>query len=459
MEERCLIQFKNFLQKETKGAYDIKHVETLKSAQQRVLVVKVTTSCVAGRVDEKPIAKALQDGNGCLILRIWKGGARWWNLNSNTEGSVLTLAKSEIAGYRIARYIFEYQYSLFRKNSTRLRILIPEVLYFNSDKGSDKENDCSDQNENPWAILSYAKQNTWLRDGNGTFDFCTDFVTKMVKVRKEFGFDEPHPRHGRVCVNDALEYATIVMDTVILPMHTFFYSKKNHFCDWMKREVRELEENGPHANLMSNIEGGFSFRDMIVIHQHMIFQLKGEASLVCPDDKLESLISVLDECIKRLQSDSLCQTQTGFLLPHVLCHMDLQPQNMVFCQCEKRPLRVPQIVSVLDWEESCYADPRFEILLLCRKVAANFEQADTLWKHYNQELGKIMGENDKNLLGSIYPWLQLESVHSLLMMCMQDMDMQAGGRNPWELKSDLWEKIFRELYRLSNDLGWNFCKL
>jgi len=89
-------------------------------------------------------------------------------------------------------------------------------------------------------------------------------------------------------------------------------------------------------------------------------------------------------------------------------------------------------------------------LLMCRKVLANREQADSLWHHYSERVKATAGFS----VGPIEPWLRLESVHTLLTMCMQGMNLLQGGRNPWEEESDLLKKIDRELYRLRNDLGW-----
>ena len=54
------------------------------------------------------LIEALQCGDHKLILRVWKKGARWWNLNMNhtqkssssSATTTLSMAKSEVAGYR-----------------------------------------------------------------------------------------------------------------------------------------------------------------------------------------------------------------------------------------------------------------------------------------------------------------------------------------------------------------------
>merc|ERR1712037_915247 len=65
-------------------------------------------------------------------------------------------------------------------------------------------------------------------------DECTRFIDNgwkldnlfrrgMVKIRHEFGFDEPHPRHGRVPTEKSLPYAMHVLEEVILPIHCAFF--------------------------------------------------------------------------------------------------------------------------------------------------------------------------------------------------------------------------------------------
>ncbi|NJM93456.1 MAG: DUF2851 family protein, partial [Cytophagales bacterium] len=69
-----------------------------------------------------------------------------------------------------------------------------------------------------------------------------------------------------------------------------------------------------------------------------------------------------------------------------------------------------------DWEETAYADPRFELLLLCRKVCANREQADFIWQYYSNQINICLTHDDGYdviQLGSITPWLKLEAIHSI----------------------------------------------
>jgi hypothetical protein len=130
--------------------------------------------------------------------------------------------------------------------------------------------------------------------------------------------------------------------------------------------------------------------------------------------------------------------------------MDCQPQNLIFV-CDKEE-QSHSISSVLDWEEAAYADPRFELLLLCRKVCANPEQAKTLWNRYAHHMSQTYHLS----MGPMEPWLRLETVHSITTLLLQTMDMLDGGRNPWETKPDLWGKIEREFQRLAQS-GWGFC--
>jgi hypothetical protein len=138
--------------------------------------------------------------------------------------------------------------------------------------------------------------------------------------------------------------------------------------------------------------------------------------------------------------------------------MDCQPQNLLFAQpADTRPnadsnavSSLPEIFTILDWEEAALADPRFELLLLCRKVCANRDQAQQVWKTYERELPQPQ-------LGPLEPWLALETVHSITSLLLQTMDLLGGGRNPWETKPDLCGKIQREVQRLVVEYGWDFC--
>jgi thiamine kinase-like enzyme len=402
-------------------------------------------------------------------------------------------------------------------------VCIPDVIYFSEpkdNKTSSISGLTSTSTKHPWGLFSYVGEgsNHILNnsmDENGTENetekqwvACEDFIRDMVKIRHEFGFDEPHPRHGRVNTNQALEYAFHVLDTVILPLHTAFYdeyynnttSNATGLHIMTSNENTLLQKDGldigwnnyisssKYDNINSNINPSTSktairpcrYNDMIELYQVIVSYLKKAVTSKMPtstntsskinhDIKMEELMNVLDKCVQTLQYETLeTNREENDGLPPVLCHMDLQPQNMILCREENKQCslelsgEIPHIFSVLDWEESCYADPRFELLLLCRKVVANRDQANILWEHYAMVMldrfGKMMNRNESqtktSVLGSIEPWLKLETVHSLITLSMQGLNL--GGRNSWEGQSELWNKILREVKRLV-DLGWNFC--
>jgi hypothetical protein len=174
-------------------------------------------------------------------------------------------------------------------------------------------------------------------------------------------------------------------------------------------------------------------------------------------------------------------------LPPVLCHMDLQPQNIIFgtsregvpskenCDTSTQsPLSSLACLSILDWEEAAYADPRFELLLLCRKVCANREQADYVWQHYKDMMNEglaLYGSNHSIELGSITPWLKLEAIHSITTLLLECVAGGGRGNNDNNNKHSsagsnrcvasnnrtILRKIQREFRRL-HSLGFTFCQ-
>lgn len=487
-------QLVTFLNKETCQNCTLVQCDEMKSAQQRVFIIKVQTSNnIDGEAQHNndtkyvyapsPIGKRILDvmgkSNGRLVLRMWKAGARWWNLTCNAKNECIKLAKSEVAGYKVARLAFEYYYENYLSRDGIIsreqpRIFIPEVLYFFEDVtvGGLKEirNDrerCHQQNQdcNPWALFSHAKEDgNIISKGASTstrsdeYRFCDEFIFQMVKVRREFGFDEPHPRHGRVCVDHALEYAMHVLNDIIIPMHTVFFTNETAMSK-MREDIITLNRHNVYSN-----GRGITYQDMVNLYLAHIrkiqSKIKNENSQQLDDNGMYTLVQSLEDFVSRLWYES--KVIQDFPLPFTLCHLDLQPQNMILCQSissssstsdqPKVSRNIPWIVSILDWEESCYADPRFELLLLCRKVVANRSQADKLWCRYSAFVEERF---QRNKVGPMDPWLRLESVHSLLTMCLQGMNLLEGGRSPWEGNSDLRGKIDRELHRLQNDLGWS----
>ena len=593
----------------------IVHVEEALSAQQSVYILTVKsneteqddetvsfpTTCTDQellhhhhhhhqdlRRQRQQLSDALIAGQGRIVARVWKAGARWWNMNSNASTSIggcrsfLQLAKAEVTGYRVAKraldaYNAKCDHSpnnnhnhTNRSVSVRWKpthVCIPQVLYFSHDPHGDIDADQSstsalekqqkaqhqDESGLPWALFSYVgTHRTFYNPPNGTsihvrvpslthshepykyyehephhpeeetlrVVHCSKFIRKMVKIRHEFGFDEPHPRHGRVCVEQALEYAMHVLDVIVLPLHFSFFD--DSYCTESRSQkpypqstrtnaddkAGVLEEGSQYmghitgkmlgtrtvpfsqrpqqkySGLFNRDEGinligkdtdwkkdginhlsYWKYQDMVCLYRDCISRLLDGQKTLAKDDfcgkRMDMLIQLLIESVNRLESESneIPHLQLDHNIPPVLCHMDLQPQNMILC---RRPTPmdsddgIPLIMSVLDWEEACYSDPRFELLLLCRKVVANRSQADTLWSYYSNSMQERY-RLGIDYFGPIEPWLKLETVHSVITLSMQGMDLQEGGRNPWERKPDLWDKISRELSRLV-ELGWDFCR-
>lgn len=393
-------------------------IREAKSAQQQVFIVTLSPddSCRPCQWQQ-----ALQSGCYNIVVRIWKGSARWWNLhsshalsefNESTEPGVLLLARAEVAGYRMARDALD--------NSSQLEI--PQVLYFSHDS-----KDCVEKQ--PWAIMSYVGPDSEFFDSRSTP--TNEWTDGMIKVRSEFGFDEPHPRWGRVPVDQCLDYVFHVLERFTLPMHRYFLSKEDDY--WLSKVVPV--DTKPRT-----------YNDMVQLYKKAHDKMVREVLNDTNDETQKRVIHTLGLCIQRLQDETNVND-----MPPVLCHMDCQPQNLVFYREEKSKL--PQLHSVLDWEEAAFADPRFEILLLCRKVCANREQAQAVWDFYATEIHRIY---PRLTAGSMEPWLKLETVHSIISLALQSMNLLNGGRSPWETKPDLLGKIEREFQRLVC-MGWSFC--
>jgi thiamine kinase-like enzyme len=192
-------------------------------------------------------------------------------------------------------------------------------------------------------------------------------------------------------------------------------------------------------------EEGYRYRDMVELYRKTHATILVPAAAASSERALRA-VELLGRAIHRLEQEAVeyglmeTATTTDDSLPCVLCHMDLQPQNILFDENDA-------ILSVLDWEDAAYADPRFELLLLCRKVLANRQQADALWQLYQ--------DRTSTKLGPLDPWLRLETVHSLTTLVLQAC--AGGGRSPWEDQKDLWGKVDREFQRLVL-AGWTFCK-
>jgi len=521
------------------------------------------------------ILNAIRRGKNRVVLREWKQGACWWNLNMNHDvhqqsedeskdnntlpklrggryqsheenkdvisdadritlldiqsvestQTTLSMAQAEVAGYRLARLSMNCHHDKHPSGNGKDNVLeqnrmyTPEVLYFSHDDDkapsilnlsiqNDRTCRDNDQCNKPWALMSYYEYgvnndeddsmeievdpefkkdfnlDSILRSEKHTTNEkhcpislitandrtrpCYHFPTTMIKIRHEFGFNEPHPRHGRVPIDECLEYSRLILNDVVLPIQTYFFMMDgntenidNHLTSigWCNSN----QETRP-----------FQYHDMITIYRQALHQMSitihdNHVKGTVIDERMKTLLSMVGQCISALE----CEWEEDGKpppLPPVLCHMDLQPQNLAFGTTddttksihdnttskndEKYNTKDCFVASVMDWEEACYADPRFEILLICRKVLANLDQAEELWHAYSTRINQL---NSSLTLGPLTPWLKLETVHSICTLLLQSMDLLGGGRSPWETKPDLWGKIDRERQRLVK-LGWLFCK-
>lgn len=419
----CPKHILQFLQKKIGIVNDFHtiQVSSIRSAQQQVYVLQFVSSKdmdgIVGRdVENFEIwREAMRFGRNHLVVRIWKGANRWWNLNhcipNPDSDSLQTIAKYEVFGYQWSRQILQ-------SKELKSRIRIPAVLYFSLS---------DDPIESPWAIFEYVGRHSMLWNDSRVMD--ESWLKGMVKIRDEFGFPEPHPRWGRVPVEYALQYAVTILDSVILPLH----------CHSLFL---------PSMNNESPIKAP-GYVDMVCLCQDKWTSFLKEACKCSARDDTQqqeqqaSVIMKLGEALEELTHNYCAGVNAVKDLQPVLCHMDLQPQNILFAKDFKNDAEtVSYVISVLDWEEASYADPRFDLLMLCRRVCANRSQADIVWNRY-QEYRNIE-------LGPIVPWLKMETVHNITTLLLHALGR--GGRNPWETKRDLDDKIQRDLKRLQ---AWN----
>jgi len=451
---------------------------------------------------------ALHSGHHKLILRKWKQGARWWNLNMNhadTSSSsttndnsninnTLSMAKAEVAGYRLAKLAMSHHSQQHNNKKRKTCAHVPDVLYFSHD-----ENDTEGA---PWALFSYFGDCTEGLDEDGNkernidiniennstlkWDLknaisvaktsqssslqhnhlveCKHYPSTMTKIRHEFGFDEPHPRHGRVPIDECSDYAHMILRDVVLPVQFSFFERSSSSLS-LQPSVNDVEWKHSQSALAvdSQTSKPFQYQDMIAVYrlaQQRLSAAKKNATV--DDERMDALLQMMYECVSALEREwDGHDGRHPPPLPAVICHMDLQPQNLTFWHdrngndIDNINVHVSKhcsVASVVDFEEAAYADPRFEVLLICRKVLANLEQAEGLWKSYSSSV-KLQTTWD---VGPIEPWLRLETVHSLFTLLLQANNLLGGGRNPWETKPDLWGKIDRERRRLVR-MGWSFC--
>jgi thiamine kinase-like enzyme len=548
----CPAHILSFLQHHLGGENPL-HIHVEKSAQQSVLILcyakpppnnsseneeqssfpskALTGGCC--KEDENTLhfwRHALIQGNYRLVVRCWKGGSRWWNLhcNNNTKSNiqkstsvtgqngctdqnashhhrtaVQELATSEIAGYKIARIcLMEAANNRMRQTHHHQHyessnLVIPTVLHADTE-------DCNE----PWAIFEYVGRHNPRffcssssssddhsniinnNDDNNNSIYDDYWTRNMILVRDEFGYAEPHPRWGRVPIDECLAYATTVLVQVIIPLHVAFATlqkgsvanssnsnSNHHGSNGIQKRGNELFQQA-----LQNLSGwkessdtderGYTYETMIVLcksawkemssfmdsSDNIDLTTKNDINNNIEDRRLRHAIQLLGRCIDRLQHESEDE-EIIKPLPPVLVHMDCQPQNLLFARRRcgddgngKQPSSSSSlhVSSLLDWEEAAYADPRFELLLLGRKVCANQAQAEQIWNLYERQRENVQ-------LGPIDPWLCLETVHSLATLLLQAMDLAGGGRCPWESKPDLWGRIEREFGRLVAR-GWSFCR-
>jgi len=382
----------------------------------------------------------------------------------------------------------------------------------------------------PWAAFEYVGNGSQLFSSSKNWRYDATWSRRMVTTRREFGYaNEPHLRWGGVPVDSSEEYALLVLRQVVMPVH--------RYCIEMAAAADENDCNNDSDNNLEQRQQqfdtcveklcgydgerrGFTYGRMLALYRKAHGQLVARNNLRRrreqqqrqeeegdqDDDFASRAGALLGKAIERLAreaealrllveetTNSNADDDEGSISVQqpvpVLCHMDYQPQNLLFARYDAAAgsdddddddddnsddssdnhnnndddddTSGVAVASVLDWEEAAYADGRFDLLLLCRKVCANAEQANSVWETYRSELPAPR-------LGPIEPWLKLETVHSLLTLLLQYADSSsstdAGGgggggggnsRSPWETRTDLRGKIEREFGRLKA-AGWDF---
>jgi thiamine kinase-like enzyme len=433
----------------------------------------------------------------------------------------------------------------------------PPLLHHDNDNYSDNT---INNNNNEWCD-SFAQQQSQSKSN------IMPSIT-MIKTRHEFGFEEPHPRHGRVPQEHSLDYALQVLKNIIIPLHSHFFrlsanigtgSNNNNNNDARdtisdNTSTRLLHQQQQYQLMMIqqvSMDGKgtpYRYRDLLQRYQDIAAQLQlqkrqrdkramttttkdhrhddqqqqQQLQLQLFEKKMMHYTALLQQCTAQLslefEKDKM-DTRQHPLLPAVLCHCDLQPQNLMFSRKRSRRQRqrscslkadndnddninitskhdnanenesndadgipLPQhpqtsvvtpnpsttttsstttstgitsdpsnsmnpIACVVDWEEAALADPRFELILLCRKVCCNMEQAHTIWNTYSQWINhsilpyssqyssssQISCNNNNNvnvdILGPMIPWLKLEALHSICIWLLQGWNKIQNNAN------------------------------
>jgi hypothetical protein len=227
---------------DARGGVAVALHERLPSAQQEVAVVSIQEVANSGEDPGRATRKGIShptaewalarqeqslrlgsDDRELVVVRRWLRACRWWSLNRSSasllaeDGGDAPAAAAaavvlrdaaawEVAGYRVAR--------------RALPRLVPRVLYSSADPPAPPPalRDAPEEGQEhrwscPWAVLEYVPDEHRRRGG------VSPWVASMVQVRREYGFEEPHPRWGRVPADRSLDYALEVLKQVVIPLH------------------------------------------------------------------------------------------------------------------------------------------------------------------------------------------------------------------------------------------------
>ncbi|GMI45001.1 hypothetical protein TrCOL_g9319 [Triparma columacea] len=391
--------------------------EELKSAQHKVYKVQYEVKGGGG------------EGGGLVtsVLRVYVGASSWWNLYLDSCPSDLLppaeISTSEHLCYTLTQKYYDQAPPSFGPRSPSMRTFQPSVLGSSSN----------------WLSLSYVPHTPFPH---------------MIPDRVEFGFLEPHPRHGRLEPRDCLGYCCMVLEG-------YFY----RVCKgaWKegggKGEVNPRDVVGRVEKVMKEVEG----RGVGGGRAEEVKRMASELGR----DYFAGVEEWRGGGEEGANDGGERSEKTVPYLPPVVVHCDLQPQNLCLGTAqdvggERREGTWTRredndtttttttyfIEGVVDYEEARFADPRFELMFMCRRVCCDLEQASIVWGMFS-EFSKGEGWE----VGGLEGWMKLECLVTLAGCVVRGSGMgeewikKEGRGEGRQDQEEEWRKYEREIER------------